>query len=208
LIRLRSNTLLNAFPQEYRTHLISRCEPVQLAARSTQYLPNQAPLFAHFITSGLVSTLVSIEGEGCADVGMIGSEGLVEALHLIAPANIPMCGTTLLAIYFQNGGEWVGSRQSTMEIAHQLTGGLDVSFSDLFSEKQGTKDVRVDFDEIPLKVPQVMQSAVRNILPLLKGFADKLPRPVVRESLLGMGLSAIIVDAALHAYYAGALLTL
>jgi hypothetical protein len=108
---------------------------------------------------------------------------------------------TMTSIYFQNGSEWVGNRKSTMLIAKELTGGLDVSVSQLMSNTARSRDVRVDLDEIPTRVPQVKESAIRNILPLLKGFADKLPRPVVRESLIAMGLSAIIVDAALHAYY-------
>ena len=109
---------------------------------------------------------------------------------------------TMTAIYFQNGGEWVGNQKSTMEIAGKLTGGLHVTLTDLLPGKTRTKDVRVDLDEIPEKVPQVKRSAIQNILPIIKGFADKLPRPLVKESLIAMGLSAMIVDAALHAYYA------
>ena len=108
---------------------------------------------------------------------------------------------TMTSIYFQNGAEWIGSRKETLEIAKQLTGGLHVSARELMSKRARAKDFRVDFDEIPKRVPQVMDSSIRTVLPLLKGFADKLPRPVVRESLIAMGLSAIIVDAALHAYY-------
>ena len=92
-----------------------------------------------------------------------------------------------------------------MEIAKELTGGLHVSVTSLFSAsgriKERSKGVRVDFDEIPSKVPKVKEASVRNILPLLKGFADKLPRPVVRESLLAMSLPPVIVDAALQSYY-------
>jgi hypothetical protein len=113
---------------------------------------------------------------------------------------------TMTSIYFQNGAEWVQDRKSTMGIAKELTGGLHVTVTQLFSRRGSdnarSKEVRVDLDEIPTKVPKVMQASVRNILPLIKGFADKLPRPVVRESLLAMGLPAIIVDSALQAYYA------
>jgi hypothetical protein len=108
---------------------------------------------------------------------------------------------TMTSIYFQNGAEWIGNRKRTMGIAKELTGGLHVSVAELLSKNARTKDLRVDFDEIPARIPEVRKSAVQNILPLLKGFADKLPPPAVRESLLSMGISTVIVDAALQAYY-------
>jgi hypothetical protein len=37
-------------------------------------------------------------------------------------------------------------------------------------------------------------------MPLIKGFAHKLPRTVVRASLIDMGLPAMIVDEALEAH--------
>lgn len=108
---------------------------------------------------------------------------------------------TMTSIYFQNGAQWIGSRKATMEIAKELTGGLHLSVADVLSQNARAKDVRVDFDQIPGNIPQVTQSAVQNILPLLKGFANKLSRPAVRESLLAIGISAVIVDAAMLAYY-------
>lgn len=112
---------------------------------------------------------------------------------------------TMTAIYFQNGGEWIGERKRTMEIAKRLTGGLHVSAGEMMSsagrERVKAKDVRVDFDQIPSEVPQVKQSSVRSILTLIKGFANKLPRQSVRASLMEMELPAIIVDEAMDAYY-------
>jgi hypothetical protein len=108
---------------------------------------------------------------------------------------------TMSAIYFQNCGEWVGNRQKTLSIAKDLAGGLGRGMSQAFDSK-GSADNRVNFNEIPSKVPEVLQTGVRNILPLIKAFADKLPRPLVREGLIAMGLSALIVDPALTAYYA------
>jgi len=88
-----------------------------------------------------------------------------------------------------------------MKIAKELTGGIHVSVTNLLSaserDKVKSKNVRVDLDEISNRVPQVRESSVRNILPIIKGFAAKLSRPIVRESLLAMGLPPNIVDAAL-----------
>ena len=110
----------------------------------------------------------------------------------------------MTSIYFQNGASWVGDRKSTMHIAKGLTGGLTVGVSDLLSGSAKQKRVRVDFDTIPQKVPQVKRNAVGNIIVLLKGFAERMPRPLVRESLIAMGLSAVLVDSAMNAYYQSA----
>ncbi|MGA2537538.1 MAG: hypothetical protein ABSF53_16085 [Terracidiphilus sp.] len=92
-----------------------------------------------------------------------------------------------------------------MTIARELTGGLHVSVRELLRGKdriiKQVKDVRVDFDEIPKRVSQVRQSAARNIQPLLKRIADKLPRPAGRESLLAMGIPPLLADDAMQAYY-------
>jgi hypothetical protein len=113
---------------------------------------------------------------------------------------------TMTAIYFQNGAEWIKDRKTTSGIAKELTGGLHVSAKDLLSglgkAKERARTIRVDLDNIPLAVSEVKQSAVKNLLPLLRGFADKLPRPVVRESLIAMGIPPAIVDAAMHSFYA------
>jgi uncharacterized protein (DUF697 family) len=82
---------------------------------------------------------------------------------------------TMTSIYFQNGAEWVGNRKSTMEIAKDLTGAIHVSITELMfqsgRDKAKSKDVRVDLDEIQNKVSEVRRSSVRNVLPIIKGFA-------------------------------------
>jgi hypothetical protein len=89
---------------------------------------------------------------------------------------------TMTSIYFQNGGEWVGDRKQTLKIAKDLTG----SITSIKGKSNSARDVRVDLNEIPLKVSKVRDSGVQSILPLLKGLADKLPRQVVRETLIAM----------------------
>jgi hypothetical protein len=113
---------------------------------------------------------------------------------------------TMTSIYFQNGGQWIGDRRSTMEIAKELTGGLHLGVIEATPSRTGinedAKDARVDLDSIPSRVPEVLRSAARTILPLIKGFAEKLPKGSVRESLLSMGIPAIMVDAAMQEFYA------
>jgi hypothetical protein len=116
---------------------------------------------------------------------------------------------TMTSIYFQNGGQWIDSRKTTMGIAKEMSGGLAVSVSTLLRTGKALVSrstvpesrVRVDFNEIPVKVPQVMKSGIKSLLPIIKNIADKLPRTAVRDSLVAMGVSTILVDAALAAYY-------
>src|SRR6185437_10696393 len=51
--------------------------------------PGQVPLFAHFMTSGIASVVTFMSDGIGAEVGVIGREGLVEAISLLGPASAP-----------------------------------------------------------------------------------------------------------------------
>lgn len=161
---------------------------------ATEFLAEQAMELLTEAGLGAAATIIPLAG---AAVG-----ALLDCL--IAQMMTWRVGT-MTAIYFQNGAAWVGNRQGTMEIAKGLTGGLHVGLKDLLSssgrDNARAKEVRVDFDQIPSVVPEVRHSSVKTIVTLIKGFADKLPRSAVRASLIEMGLPAMIIDAALDAYY-------
>jgi hypothetical protein len=140
---------------------------------------------------GAIATLIPVAG------AVIGAS----LDYLIAQMMTWRVGT-MTSIYFQNGAEWIESRKSTMVIAKELTGGLHVSLGELLSKSVRGRNLRVDLDQIPEKVPQVKEAGIRNVMPVIKGFADKLPRALVRDSLIAMGLSAVLVDAAMQIYYA------
>jgi len=160
---------------------------VEFLAEQAQELLTEAGL-------GALATLIPIAG---AAVG-------ATLDYLIAQMMTWRVGT-MTAIYFLNGGNWVGERKTTMEIAKRLSGGLHVSAVELLSPKGRdrvkSKDVRVDFDQIPAAVPQVKQSSIGSLLTLIRGFANRLKRPEVRASLIEMGLPPTLVDEALAAYY-------
>ncbi|HEY1577973.1 MAG TPA: Crp/Fnr family transcriptional regulator [Terracidiphilus sp.] len=51
--------------------------------------PGEQPEFAHFMTSGIASIVTYMRNGNAAEVGLIGKEGVVEAMHLLGSAPSP-----------------------------------------------------------------------------------------------------------------------
>jgi CRP-like cAMP-binding protein len=83
-----SNRILNALPAALKTTLLARMQPVDLPVGTVLYSPGQTPAFAHFMTSGIASVVTLMEDGSGVEVGLIASEGLVEAFHLLGPAAV------------------------------------------------------------------------------------------------------------------------
>ena len=62
---------------------------VTLGPREVFYEPDETPKFAHFITSGVASIVVSMSNGASTEVGLWGREGLVESFHLLGNARVP-----------------------------------------------------------------------------------------------------------------------
>jgi CRP-like cAMP-binding protein len=84
-----TNLLLAALPSAYRDSLLKRLKPVALPLRTVLYEPDETPKYAHFVTSGIASIVSSMANGASAEVGIWGSEGLVESFHLLGRAKIP-----------------------------------------------------------------------------------------------------------------------
>jgi CRP-like cAMP-binding protein len=84
-----TNLLLATLPAAYRNSLLARLKPVSLPLRTVLYEPDEPPKFAHFVTSGIASIVSSMSDGASAEVGVWGSEGLVESFHLLGHASIP-----------------------------------------------------------------------------------------------------------------------
>jgi CRP-like cAMP-binding protein len=80
-----TNLLLNALSAKSRDRLLSRCAAVSLPLKTALYEPEQQPRYGYFLTSGVASVVAETEEGSSAEVGMIGSEGLVGAFHLLGP---------------------------------------------------------------------------------------------------------------------------
>ncbi len=80
-----TNRLLDAIPAADRPEFLKKLEPVALPLRTVMFEIGKAPRYAHFLTSGICS-VVTVMGDGSAvEVGLIGREGLPQALHLLGP---------------------------------------------------------------------------------------------------------------------------
>lgn len=84
-----SNLLLAALTPSYRAALLARMRTVTLSPREIVYESDETPKYAHFLTSGVASILVSMANGASTEVGIWGREGLVESLHLLGSARIP-----------------------------------------------------------------------------------------------------------------------
>jgi CRP-like cAMP-binding protein len=84
-----SNLLLAALSPNYRASLVARMRTVTLHPREVLYEGDESPKYAHFLTSGVASIVVSMSNGASIEVGIWGREGLVESFHLMGGARIP-----------------------------------------------------------------------------------------------------------------------
>jgi CRP-like cAMP-binding protein len=84
-----SNLIIEALPAEVKSSLLARLQPVELPVGTVLTNPGQIPPFAHFMTSGITSVVTFMSDGVGAEVGVIGREGLVEAISLLGPAAAP-----------------------------------------------------------------------------------------------------------------------
>jgi CRP-like cAMP-binding protein len=83
------NLFLSGLSQESRYLLASHSVAVSLPLQTVLYEANIAPRFAYFLRSGIASVVVSMTDGETAEVGMIGREGVVGAIHLLGSSPVP-----------------------------------------------------------------------------------------------------------------------
>lgn len=84
-----SNLIINSLPAPLKSSLLASLEPVDLPVGTVLSNPGQVPPFAHFMTSGIASVVTFMADGSGAEVGLIGREGLVEAINLLGPGSAP-----------------------------------------------------------------------------------------------------------------------
>ena len=69
---------------------------------------------------------------------------------------------------YQNGGNWVENRKQTLELAKEMTGGLNFGMRDLVALFSGEnrQQLNVNLNSIPTKIPEVFESQLRSLRPL------------------------------------------
>ena len=83
---------LDMLPADYRPSLLARMKEVALPIPTNIYRRGDVPQYAHFMTSGITSIVTFMENGSGVEVGLIGSESLVEGFHLLGSANVPTTG--------------------------------------------------------------------------------------------------------------------
>ncbi|HSZ16735.1 MAG TPA: Crp/Fnr family transcriptional regulator [Terracidiphilus sp.] len=89
MAQVLSNLLLNSIPAGERKALVACMEQIQLPSGTILYRTGEQPEFAHFMTSGIASVVTFMANGSGVEVGLIGKEGLVEAVNLLGPASPP-----------------------------------------------------------------------------------------------------------------------
>jgi CRP-like cAMP-binding protein len=79
------NLLLESLSNESKTALMSRCEHVELPLRTVLFGTEETPRYVHFMTSGIASTVTTMEGGEAVEVGLTGYEGFAEKTHVLGP---------------------------------------------------------------------------------------------------------------------------
>jgi CRP-like cAMP-binding protein len=83
------NGILQRLPPAYLESLLTRMEVVDLPVPTYFYRGEGTPRYAHFMTSGVASAVANTRNGTSIEVGLTGREGLVEANHLLGPAELP-----------------------------------------------------------------------------------------------------------------------
>ena len=87
--RTSSNSILDRLPPAQQKALIARMQEVPLEVGKVLTRPGELPEYAHFMLSGMTSVVTNMKNGAAAEVGIIGKEGVVEAMHLLGSAYSP-----------------------------------------------------------------------------------------------------------------------
>jgi hypothetical protein len=152
-----------------------------------------------FITS-IASELITEAGLGtlAGFIPFVG--GLVGAAldYVIATAMTWRVGT-MVAIYYQNGGKWVGDPKHTLELAKEMTGGFKFGMRDLVARFSGgnRQQLNVNLNSIPTRIPEVFESQIRSLRPIVDMLLKAANSDFVRSQLRAQGIPPSVIDAVL-----------
>jgi len=148
-------------------------------------------IFSELITeAGLGATfgLIPIVG------GVIGA-----ALDYVVATVMTWRVGTMVAIYYQNGGKWVEGQKHTLELAKGMTGGFKFGMKDLGARFTGNnrRDLNVNLNSIPKRIPEVFESQVRSLRPIVDMLLKAANSDFVRSQLRAQGIPPSVIDAVL-----------
>jgi CRP-like cAMP-binding protein len=83
------NLLLGSLTQELCESVLALCRPITLPVQSMLHEQGEMPSYAYFLRSGVASLVVTMPEGGSAEVGLVGREGVIGAMHLLGPTPTP-----------------------------------------------------------------------------------------------------------------------
>ncbi len=117
---------------------------------------------------------------------------------------------TSVSIYFQNGGNWVGDQQHTLELSKEMCGPLSVGVDELKEVgkeflKSGNLDnsfkehhtPRVDLNDIRGKVPEVRENLLANVRLIAKMMQSLNTNEQIRAMLKSQGIPIDLIEIVL-----------
>ena len=124
------NLLLSALSPTVRGSLLKQAKAVELPLHTVLVEQMEAPRYAYFLLSGLVSVVTARPNGEAAEVCFVGIEGMVGALQMLGPASLPvryvmqLAGSALRVPFSDAKNEFEQSsefRQALLEFVQQET---------------------------------------------------------------------------------------
>ena len=106
---------------------------------------------------------------------------------------------TMVSIYYQNGGSWLESQESTFQRATRMAGSFGKSVTDVINYQKTKSTPRVDLNSIRNEVPGIRQNQVRILKVFVNLMRTSMNNDQIRASLSNQGVPADLIRDALRA---------
>ena len=83
------NLLLDSLSEPTCAAIVALCKVISLPLRTMLHEQSEMPQYAYFLTTGIASVVVTMSEGGTAEVGLVGREGLIGAMHILGPTPTP-----------------------------------------------------------------------------------------------------------------------
>ncbi len=107
---------------------------------------------------------------------------------------------TMVSMYYQNNGQWLGSRDHTFELAKKETGGIATSLADLLDGKARKRNVRVDLGSLRSRFAEISHEQIAALKPFIEMMKTAMNNEQISQALRAKGVPVDIIDGALNLY--------
>jgi uncharacterized protein (DUF697 family) len=106
---------------------------------------------------------------------------------------------TMVSIYYQNGGTWLESQESTFKRAKLMAGSFGKTRDDLINYKKNQSAPRVNLNSIRNEIPAIRQNQLRSLKMLVDLMRNSMNQDQIRASLSNQGVPADLIHDVLRA---------